>query len=32
MPALAQRAVEEKLSQKQIKEAVRNWRGDYHRV
>jgi len=32
MPALAKRAVEEKLSQKQIKMEIRNWRGDYHRV
>ena len=32
LPALADRAVREKLSNRQIKEAVRNWRGDYHRV
>jgi glucan phosphoethanolaminetransferase (alkaline phosphatase superfamily) len=32
LPALAKKAVEEKLSSKQIKEAVQNWRGDYHRV
>ena len=29
---LAQRAVKENLSNKQIKEAIQNWRGDYHRV
>lgn len=31
-PGLAKKAVEEKLSNKQIKMAVQNWRGDYHRV
>ncbi len=30
--ALAKKAVEEKLSQKQIKQAIKNWKGDYHRV
>ncbi|HMX77650.1 MAG TPA: DUF6526 family protein [Chitinophagaceae bacterium] len=30
--ALAQRAVAEKLSAKDIKMAIKNWRGDYHRV
>jgi hypothetical protein len=32
MPALAKKAVDEKLSQKEIKMAVRNWRADHHRV
>ncbi|HEX4876876.1 MAG TPA: DUF6526 family protein [Chitinophagaceae bacterium] len=32
MPALAKRAVDEKLSQKDIKLAIINWRGDFHRV
>jgi hypothetical protein len=32
MPVLAKKAVEENLSQKQIKEAIQNWRVDYHRV
>ena len=29
---LAQRAAEEKLSSKEIKKAIQDWRGDYHRV
>jgi cbb3-type cytochrome oxidase subunit 3 len=32
MPALAQKAVDEKLSPKQIKQLVQNWKADYHRV
>lgn len=32
MPALAKRAAEEKLSGKQIKESIQNWKVDYHRV
>ncbi len=32
MPALAKKAVAEKMSQKQIKQAIQNWRGDYNRV
>lgn len=31
-PSLTQRAVAEKLSQKQIKEAIQNWKPDYNRV
>jgi hypothetical protein len=30
--ALAQRAVAENLPAKAIKEAIQNWKGDYHRV
>ncbi len=30
--ALAQKAAEEKLSSKDIKIAIQNWRADYHRV
>ena len=29
---LVLKAVEENLSAKQIKEAIKNWKGDYHRV
>ncbi len=32
MPALAKRAVEEKLTQTQIKQAIQSWRVDYYRV
>jgi hypothetical protein len=31
-PGLAQRAVAENLSSRQIKEAISQWRGDYYRV
>ena len=31
-PLLAKKAIGEKLTPKQIKDAVQNWRGDYHRV
>jgi len=32
MPALAKRAVDEKLSPKGIKQAIQNWKTDYNRV
>lgn len=32
LPALAQKALSENLSSKQIKESISNWRGDYYRV
>lgn len=32
LPALVQRCVTEKLDSKQIKQAIQDWRGDYHRV
>jgi hypothetical protein len=32
LPALAQRAVNEKLSKKDIKKAIVNWRPDYFRI
>ena len=31
-PALAQRAIEESLSNKQIKQQIKKWRSDFHRV
>jgi hypothetical protein len=30
--ALAKKAVDEKLASKTIKESIKNWKGDYHRV
>ena len=32
LPALVQRCVAEKLEPKQIKQAIKDWRGDYFRV
>ncbi len=32
LPALSQRAAEEGLSSKEIKQAISEWRGDYYRV
>jgi hypothetical protein len=32
LPALADKAVQEKLSNKQIKQAIQEWRPDYNRV
>jgi Zn-dependent protease with chaperone function len=32
MPALAKKAVEEDLSQKQIKQAIQNWKADHNRI
>jgi hypothetical protein len=32
LPALAERALNEKLSRKEIKKAINNWRPDYWRV
>jgi hypothetical protein len=31
-PSLALRAAEERMKSQQIKEAIRNWRGDYYRI
>ena len=31
-PALAQKAANEKLAAKQIKQMIKHWRGDYHRA
>ena len=31
-PALAQKALAEKMAPKEIKSAIKNWKGDYHRV
>lgn len=32
LPSLAERAIKENLGQKDIKTAIKNWRGDYYRV
>jgi hypothetical protein len=32
LPALAEQAIKENMSQKDIKMAIKNWKGDYHRV
>jgi hypothetical protein len=32
MPSLVKRSVDENLAQRQIKEAIKNWRPDYHRA
>ncbi len=32
LPALAKRAADEDLNSKSIKQAIRDWRGDYYRV
>jgi hypothetical protein len=32
LPALAKRALDEKLSNKDIKQAIKEWRGDYARI
>jgi hypothetical protein len=31
-PGLAERAVKEKMSEENIKKAIKNWKGDYYRV
>jgi hypothetical protein len=31
-PSLAQKAADQRMSAKDIKKAIRNWRGDYYRV
>ena len=31
-PALAEKALEEKMSEKEIKKSIKKWRGDYYRV
>ena len=31
-PALAEKAAQEKMTEKEIKKSIKNWRGDYYRV
>ena len=31
-PALAEKAIQEKMTEKEIKKSIKNWRGDYYRV
>jgi len=32
LPALAKKAIKEKMTEKDIKKAIKNWRADYYRV
>jgi hypothetical protein len=32
LPGLAKKALDEKLSNKAIKESIKDWRGDYSRI
>jgi hypothetical protein len=31
-PALAEKAIQEKMTEKEIKKSIKNWKGDYYRV